>query len=364
VWSVLTICALAAIGASSLLWGLNRILNRDLQALTLSAESIARGEIQQARSTIGELPPDWGEQRDELTLTLHAMRIMNMSLSILLEQVLSAKNTVRSETDRVAGSVQMLQAVISQQAASIRQMIGTSNDILKTIRELGLTMEELNLRAGRTAESAASGISLLSSITTAIDRLRDAAHNLGQAREAIHEHSSRIDTVLNTILRVANRINILSLNASIEAETAGAAVRGFSAIAVQTRQLADQTAISALNIEQVIRDMQAAVREGSQAFEQHLTRTQEISGFMQQASLAMAGILEDTRAMADYLQSIHSGMQVQSESAGKIAEAAGQLLGAAEDTRESVGDLGLATEQLPAAVRALERELGRFQTSS
>ena len=362
-WSVLAVCALAAIGASALLGALIRTVSRNLQALTQSAELIARGEMRKAQATMGDLPPDWGEERDELTLTLHAMRIMNVSLSVLLEQVLSAKNTVRAETDRVAGSVQMLQAVISQQAASTRQMTGTSNDILRTVRELSGTMEALNLRAGRTADSAASGISLLSSITTSVDRLGEAARNLRQALETIHNHSSRIDTVLNTIVRVANRTNILSLNASIEAETSGAAVRGFSAIALQTRQLADQTAISTLNIEQVIREMQSVVREGTAAFEQHLTRTQAISGLMVQASTAMAGILGDTRAVAEYVQSIHTGMQVQSKSAGQIADAAGQLLGAAEHTRESVGALGLATEQLPAAVQILELELGRFQIS-
>ena len=71
-----------------------------------------------------------------------------------------------------------------------------------------------------------------------------------------------INLVVTTITKVADQTNLLSINAAIEAEKAGEAGRGFLVVAREIRRLADQTAVATLDIDQMVRQMQAAVTSG------------------------------------------------------------------------------------------------------
>ncbi|NJL67659.1 MAG: hypothetical protein HC894_14525 [Microcoleus sp. SM1_3_4] len=66
----------------------------------------------------------------------------------------------------------------------------------------------------------------------------------------------------STISKVADRTNLLSLNAPIEAEKAGEYGLGFAVVAREIRRLADQTAVATLDIEGMVRDMQSSVAAG------------------------------------------------------------------------------------------------------
>ena len=107
----------------------------------------------------------------------------------------------------------------------------------------------------RAADTAVRGVSKLKGIRAAIDGLiRSSAAMAGPSRPSTRRPAN-IDKVITTITKVANRTNLLSLNAAIEAEKAGEKAGGFSVVALEMRRLADQTAVAALDIErQISRD--------------------------------------------------------------------------------------------------------------
>ena len=104
--------------------------------------------------------------------------------------------------------------------------------------------------------------SSLEGIRSAIDELIHASAAMTRTFDSINEKTGNIDKVITAITKVANRTNLLSLNAAIEAEKAGEKAGGFSVVAVEMRRLADQTAVAALDIEKQIREVQHAVRDG------------------------------------------------------------------------------------------------------
>jgi methyl-accepting chemotaxis protein len=75
------------------------------------------------------------------------------------------------------------------------------------------------------------------------------------------KRSDEIGGIVNTINVIAERTNMLSLNASIEAARAGDAGRGFAVVAEEVRNLADRSAQATSDIAAIIRSLQEATRD-------------------------------------------------------------------------------------------------------
>jgi methyl-accepting chemotaxis protein WspA len=182
--------------------------------------------------------------------------------------------------------------------------------------------------------------------------------------ESINDKTGNIDQVIATITKVANRTNLLSLNAAIEAEKAGEKAGGFSVVALEMRRLADRTAVAALDIEKQIHEMQRAVREGVSSVESYAQQTQASSAAVTELSSGLGQVIEGTTKLGPQFEAVNSGMQMQSQGAGQIAEAMVNLREAAGQTKASMAEFRKVAVDLHNAVLELQAEVGRFSTAS
>jgi methyl-accepting chemotaxis protein WspA len=240
----------------------------------------------------------------------------------------------------------------------------TSKEIYATAQDLARTMAGVTRMAAEAAETARGGVSSLEGIRGTIDELIHASAAMTQTFDVINEKTSNIDKVITAITKVANRTNLLSLNAAIEAEKAGEEAGGFSVVAVEMRRLADQTAVAALDIEKHIREVPHAVRDGVSSIESYAGQTQAKSTAVTDLRSGLGHVIEGTTKLGPKFEAVNSGMQMQSQGAGQIAEAMQQLRDAAGQTKDSLAEFRQVAEDLHSAVRDLQAEVGRFSTAS
>jgi len=189
------------------------------------------------------------------------------NLNVLVAQVQRSGIQVTSSATQIAATAKEQEATVAEQAATVNQVVATTTEISATAKELVSTMDEVSTVAETTAGAAANGQAGLQKMESTMHQVVEASTSIAAKLEVLNEKASNINTVVTTITKVADQTNLLSLNAAIEAEKAGEYGLGFSVVATEIRRLADQTAVATWDIEQMVKEMQAAVTAGVMSVE-------------------------------------------------------------------------------------------------
>ncbi|WP_395398800.1 methyl-accepting chemotaxis protein [Pseudoduganella sp. UC29_106] len=138
----------------------------------------------------------------------------------------------------IAASARQQEATGIEQSQTSVEVLSTSKEISANTVQLLKTMEEATAVADYTSNTTAKAQGDLKRLDGVMHQMVGASDIINAKLAALSEKASNINSVLTTIVKVADQTNILSLNAAIEAEKAGEAGRGFSVVATEIRRLA------------------------------------------------------------------------------------------------------------------------------
>lgn len=182
---------------------------------------------------------------------LEATEKMNHDISLSLNEIKGSSDMVSIGSTNLAEASQALAEGATDQAASIEQLQAMVSEISSS---LGRTTDKANNACERATQCAQEAKKSHSEMEVMVD-----------AMSKISETSRNISNIIVEIEDIASQTNLLSLNAAIEAARAGEAGKGFAVVADQIRNLADQSAKSAVSTKQLIEESISKIEEGNQA---------------------------------------------------------------------------------------------------
>lgn len=142
-------------------------------------------------------------------------------------------------------------------------------------------------------------------VTTArqeINELTDTVIAMGQDLRELNSAFGHARATVNGITGLTKQTHLLALNASIEAARVGESGHGFGVVAEQVRELADQTAFTAQNIQTTLHalGLQAGeLLEASAAAEAHAESVREDSGSLDDIVSLIARALSEVESCSD-----------------------------------------------------------------
>ena len=262
-----------------------------------------------------------------------------------------------SSATQVSSSAVHQQESVTTLMASSNQIASAAKEISATSQELLKAMVDIADAAERTAGLAHDGRQGLKGMERSMETLSSASNSISGRLATIRTKAARINSVVTAITKVADQTNLLSLNASIEAEKAGEAGAGFAVVAREIRRLADQSAVATLDIEQIVEEMQEAVASGVSEMRQFSDAVQGGIGAAETISGQFGEIIERVESIAPRYETVQEGMQNQSVGAKQISDAMWQLTETARSASDSVNDLNEVSRRLHDAVRILKERV-------
>ena len=300
-------------------------------------------------------------RRDEFATVADGVNAMADDLAGLIGQIQKSSIQVNTSITEVAATSKEQQATASEIAATTTEIGATSKEISATSNELVRTMDEVSAVAEQTATLAGGGQAGLARMEATMQQVMEAAGAINAKLAILSEKAGNINQVVTTITKVADQTNLLSLNAAIEAEKAGQYGRGFAVVATEIRRLADQTAVSTYDIEQIVKDIQSAVAAGVMGMDKFSEEVRRGMQDVQQVGGQLSEIIEQVQGLVPRFEVANEGMQAQATGAGQISEALGQLSEAAQQTVESLQQSTLAIDELNQVSSGLRNSISRFK---
>src|SRR5204863_8416885 len=121
--------------------------------------------------------------------------------------------------------------------------------------------------------------------------IRQAMQESSSVIKEMGKRSEEIGDIVQTINLIADRTNLLSLNASIEAARAGEHGRGFAVVAEEIRALSDRAAAASADIAKIVRGLQATTREAMSASSEGLKVADQAAKQAGEAERGLSSVL-------------------------------------------------------------------------
>lgn len=189
------------------------------------------------------------------------------ALNHTMGQIAASAGHVSDGSDQVSASAQTLAQGATEQASAVTEISTTISDISAGAKETSAAAAE----AGKITNQAGAQLGV------SMENVKE----LSASMERIASDSKQISTIIATIENIAFQINILSLNAAVEAARAGSAGKGFAVVAEEISNLASKSDEAAKATKELIESSAATITEGGKVMNrvsEALERTGELAG--------------------------------------------------------------------------------------
>lgn len=264
---------------------------------------------------------------------LMAIRQMNRQMDTALKDVRSASEMVSAGSINLAEGAQVMAEGATDQAASVQ--------------EIQASMDEVTVGLEKCASDMVSAYDKASSCVQVAESSQVEMKSMMDSMERISETSGKIESIIAEIEDIASQTNLLSLNAAIEAARAGDAGRGFAVVADQIRNLADQSARSAVSTRELIESSVNEVNAGKKA----AMKTAEV----------LDHVVASVEEIAETSRQLDESLKLQVESIEQVGLGINRISEVVQNNSATAEETSATSEELSAQAASMDEMVGRFQ---
>jgi methyl-accepting chemotaxis protein len=307
-------------------------ISKSINSVKQFASVLASGDF-----TVDKIANKRGDELGQMSESLNDMFENNKDVITKISdgsvKVSETSTGLASMANELSGQFSSIQSNISGVNDAMMSSGAATEEVNASVEEVNASVHQLAAETEKTSSDAADIKARAKEIEKESRQAHDYAISIAEQREAdlieANEKAKIVDqigTLADTIAEIADQINLLSLNASIEAARAGDAGKGFAVVASEINKLASSTSEAVEQIRDTIDGVQGAF------------------GTLSSSSGELLGFIKDT-VTPDYDKFVNLAKQY-GDDAGHFGDSSENIAQMVENIRASMEEVSKAIQNI------------------
>ncbi|WP_051326797.1 methyl-accepting chemotaxis protein [Aliagarivorans taiwanensis] len=235
-----------------------RLCYRPIKALNARVTEFSSGDIDLSKRLDDGAKGDLGE-------IAHAINQFTLNLQGIFGKISNSASALGDSSDKISERANNNLQLVNQQGSVCEQAVSAVQEMSHTADTVAQTTQDAASLTEQSTDRIDFCQQLVAQSSSSVTQLMNEVVQVEQAVESLGNDINSIVMALGAIDKLAEQTNLLALNAAIEAARAGDHGRGFSVVAEEVRNLADQTQTSTQGINEKLDNLQGGITAVTQA---------------------------------------------------------------------------------------------------
>jgi methyl-accepting chemotaxis protein len=305
------------------------------------------GAVLGAADTVSELTQDASTRALELQASAEEVARSMDYLFQSVEKTSSSTTEMNASMNEMSRRTDVLAGIGEEVLSFVSQMDSTANELLSSSQSTAEIAQQVR-------EDARAGGEAVNRTVEGINVTHELTMSTAQTIDELQRSVGQISQILNVIEEVANRTNLLSLNAAIIAAQAGEHGAGFTVVADEIRELAERTRGSTKEIGTIIKAVQSGSRQAVAKMHEGVAKVTDNVQLAQDAAQSLSKIVDSATNSFEMATRISRALGEQSQASRRLHEVTSRM-------SDHIAEINRATREQARGTQLMTQESERVR---